>query len=431
MSETSIQTRANPAPILPPTPPQRRPERFHYARQVLRALASLRLTVFLFVLSMILVFCGTLAMMDQGLPTVLRQYFRSGIAWIPLQLFVRLGQVFFGVPPDTQVAGSFPFPGGWLIGGVLLVNLLAAHLIRFRFTWKRSGILVLHTGIVLLMVGELITGLYAVEGNMTIPLGGSSNYVESFDRLELAFVWPKDKDNDNVTVIPTSLLQKGGVIHDEELPVDVEVVRYFANSTLPREMPSGVENPATKGFGLETAAVEQPPGRGVDAEQKRDMPSAYVTFKDKKTGASLGTYLLSTWQVPQDVDIDGTTYQVALRFQRLYRPFTFHLQELRHENYKGTSLAKRYASLVRVTDPSRGEDREVLIHMNHPLYYQGESFYQSSVNSTREGGEITGLQVVKNPGWVLPYIACTMVALGMAIHFLLHLLDFLHRKVTT
>jgi hypothetical protein len=431
MSETSIQTRANPAPILPPAPPQRRPERFRHARQVLRALASLRLTVFLFVLSMILVFCGTLAMMDHGLPTVLAHYFRSWFTWIPLQLFVRLGQVFFGVSPTAQMPGGFPFPGGWLIGGALLVNLLAAHLIRFRFTWKRSGILVLHAGVVLLMVGELITGLYAVEGNMTIPLGGSSNYVEIFDRLELAFVWPKDKDNDNVTVIPASLLQKGGVIHDEELPVDVEVARYFANSSLPKEMPSGVENLATKGFGLETVAIEQPPGRGVDTEQKRDMPSAYVTFKDKKTGAALGTYLMSSWHVPQDVDIDGTTYQVALRFKRSYRPFTFHLQELRHENYKGTNLAKRYASLVRVTDPSRGEDREVLIHMNHPLYYQGESFYQVTVNSTREGGEMTGLQVVKNPGWMLPYVACTMVALGMAIHFLLHLRDFFNRMVTT
>jgi hypothetical protein len=431
MSETSIQTRANPVPILPPASPQRRAERFPLAKRVLRPLASLRLTVFLFVLSMILVFCGTLAMMDQGLPTVLSRYFRSGIAWIPLQLFVRLGQVFFGVSPNAHVAGSFPFPGGWLIGGALLVNLVAAHLTRFRFTWKRSGILVLHAGVILLMVGELITGLYAVEGNMTIPLGGSSNFVENFDHLELAFVWPKDKDNDNVTVIPDNMLQTGNVIQNEQLPVDVEVVRYYSNSSLPKQTPEGADNPATKGFGLETVAVELPPGRGVDADQKRDMPSAYVTFKDKKTGAALGNYLVSAWLNPQDADIDGTTYQVALRMRRTYRPFTFHLEQLRHENYKGTSLAKRYASLVRVTDPSRGEDREVLIHMNHPLYYQGESFYQVTVNSTREGVEMTGLQVVKNPGWLLPYIACTMVSLGMAIHFLLHLREFFNRMVTT
>jgi hypothetical protein len=429
MSETSIQARPNPAPVFSDAPPRHRVDRFPRAKKVLLALASLRLTVFLFVLSMILVFCGTLAMMDQGLFTVLSHYFRSAIAWIPLQLFVRLGQVFFGVPPNVQVAGSFPFPGGWLIGGVLLINLLAAHIVRFRFTWKRSGILMLHAGLIILMLGELVTGLFAVEGIMMIPVGGSSNYVENFDRLELAFVWPADDKNDNAVVIPESRLRGGGVIHDDELPVDVEVVRYLANSSLPKETPSGVENLATKGFGVETVAIEQPPGRGVDADQKRDMPSAYVTFKDKKTGQALGTYLVSFWLNPQELEVEGTTYHVALRLQRSYRPFTFHLKELRDEPYRGTRLAKRYASLVRVTDPSAGEDREVLIHMNHPFYYKGETFYQSK-DDTVAGVKVTGLQVVRNPGWPLPYIACTLVSIGMAIHFLLHLLDFFHRKVT-
>ena len=59
---------------------------------------------------------------------------------IPLQLFVRFGQIFFGVSPDVYVGGSFPFPGGWLLGGLLLANLLAAHLVRFKLSWKRSGI---------------------------------------------------------------------------------------------------------------------------------------------------------------------------------------------------------------------------------------------------------------------------------------------------
>jgi hypothetical protein len=214
------------------------------------------------------------------------------------------------------------------------------------------------------------------------------------------------------------------------LPVDIEVARYLPNSTLSDNAPSAGENLATRGFGLGAAAVEQPPGRGVDADMKRDMPSAYLTLKDKKSGAALGTYLVSLWLNPQDVEIDGTTYQLALRMRRSYRPFTFHLEELRHETHHGTSLAKRYASLVRVIDPSHNEDREVLIHMNHPLYYEGETFYQSKVDSDKAGREFTGLQVVRNPGWPLPYIACTLVIVGMAVHFILHLLGFFRRMVT-
>jgi hypothetical protein len=396
--------------------------------KALKALASLRLTVFLFVLSMILVFCGTLAMMDQGLFMVLSRYFRSFFAWIPLQTFVRFGQVFFGLPPDTQIAGSFPFPGGWSIGAALLVNLLAAHAVRFRMTWKRAGILILHSGLVLLMVGELVTGVFSVESSMTISVGGSSNYIENFDHLELAFVWPADAKNDNVVVVPDHLIHQGSVIQDERLPVDIDVVRYLPNTTLSKEPPAG-DNLATRGVGLERDVIEQPPGRGVDADQKRDMPSAYVALKDKKSGEALGTYLVSPWLYPQDAEIGGKTYQLSFRLKRSYRPFTMHLKELRHDNYHGTNLAKQYASLVRLTDPSHNEDRDVLIHMNHPLYYEGETFYQVQVTNIN-GVDTTVLQVIHNPGWALPYIACTMVVLGMIVHFILHLMSFFHRMVT-
>ncbi|MHB1425047.1 MAG: cytochrome c biogenesis protein ResB [Gemmataceae bacterium] len=428
MSETSIQTRPSPAPVVAPEAPRRFADRFRFLYKILKAAASLRLTVFLFALSMILVFCGTLAMMDQGLFSVLSRYFRSGIAWIPLQVFVRFGQVFFGLPPNTQIAGSFPFPGGWTIGAVLLVNLLAAHIVRFRLSWKRAGILMLHSGLIVLMLGELVTGLFSVENSMLIPLGGAANYLQSYELFELAFVWPNDAKNDNVTVIPDSLLQKGGLIQNDDLPVDVEVVRYLYNSAL-TDAPSRKENLATRGFGLDTGAVEQPPGRGVDVQTKHDTPSAYITLKDKKSGESLGTYLVSFELKSQDIDIGGTTYQLALRQRRSYRPYTFHLEDLKHENYRGTQMAKRYASLVRITDPEHAVDREVLIHMNHPLYYEGESFYQSEVKSLGDV-EYTGLQVVRNPGWPLPYIACTMVIVGMVIHFLLHLMSFLRRVVT-
>jgi hypothetical protein len=435
MSDTSIQTRPTSAPSTPsPAPPGKGKEggaKGHIlplAYKALKALASLRLTVFLFVLSMILVFCGTLAMMDQGLFTVLSRYFRSFFAWIPLQTFVRFGQVFFGLSPDTQIAGSIPFPGGWSIGAALLVNLLAAHAVRFRMTWKRAGILILHSGLVLLMVGELVTGLFSVESSMTISVGGSSNYIENFDHLELAFVWPADAKNDNVVVVPDHLIHQGSVIHDDRLPVDIDVVRYLPNTTLSKEAPAGA-NLATRGVGLERDVIEQPPGRGVDADQKRDMPSAYVALKDKKSGEALGTYLVSPWLYPQDAEIGGRTYQLSFRQKRSYRPFTFHLKELRHETYRGTNMAKQYASLVRLTDPSHNEDRDVLIHMNHPFYYEGETFYQVQVQNIN-GVDTTVLQVIHNPGWALPYIACTMVVLGMIVHFILHLMSFFHRMVT-
>ena len=38
------------------------------------------------------------------------------------------------------------------------------------------------------------------------------------------------------------------------------------------------------------------------------------------------------------------------------------------------------------------------------------------------------LQVVRNPGWLLPYISCVMMALGLVIQFGIHLLGFIGKR---
>src|SRR5438105_1181396 len=108
MSKTSVKSAAaSPAitatptaPVTPAAPvapegvsqPRRRPK--HPALVVVQVFASLRLTVVLFSLSLVLVFFGTLAQIDAGVWTVVRDYFRSFYVWIPLQLLVQFGQVF-------------------------------------------------------------------------------------------------------------------------------------------------------------------------------------------------------------------------------------------------------------------------------------------------------------------------------------------------
>jgi hypothetical protein len=432
MNNTSTQITAAPVPpvAVSPSIPTRRIDRLKPIKRVFKPLASLRLTVVLFSLSMFLVFCGTLAQMDNGLWHILSGYFRAWLAWIPFQVFVRFGQVFFWFPKTWYVPGSFPFPGGYIIGGALLINLIAAHLVRFRISWNRSGILLTHAGVILLMLGELVTGLFAVEGTMTIETGQACNFVDHADKVELAVVDSSDPKTDHVVVVPGTLVKenRGGVVTNEQLPFDIEVVRYLINSSKPRKLKPGDKNPATQGAGLETIADEEKPGTGVDPNQKRDVAAAYVTFRDKNNGAELGTYLLSIYLSPQTVKVDGKEYQVALRFQREYQPYTLYLEEFRHDVYPGTDTPRNFSSRVRLVDPERHEDREVSIYMNNPLRYRGATFYQASF---LEGDSGTVLQVVTNPGWLMPYFACTMVALGMVIHFGMHLLSFLRRIIST
>jgi hypothetical protein len=414
----------------------KRPKKGRLMKKLLDPLASLRLTVWLFALSIALVFFGTLAQADEGMWTVLSKYFRSGIAWIPWQVFVKFAQVFLNVSPEVQVSGSFPFPGGWLLGGLLLANLLAAHIVRFKLSWKRSGILLIHSGLVVMMLSELVTGLFAVESRMTIEEGQSVNYAEDARASELAVIDRSGAKQDDVVAIPGSRLSKaantGEAIRHEALPFDVKVIRYMLNSALPEEPIEGAKNLATAGDGRLRVAVERPEVSGT--ESAVDVPSAYVTFLTKGSNKSLGTYLVSVWwsataERTQKVKVNGKTYDVCLRFKRTYKPYTLHLTKFIHLLYPGTDIPKDYTSRLRLIDPERGENREVEISMNHPLRHGGETFYQADFNlpSGRKG---TILQVVRNPGWLMPYFSCGMVAGGMLLHFGLHLLSFLKRRAT-
>ncbi|HYV36175.1 MAG TPA: cytochrome c biogenesis protein ResB [Gemmataceae bacterium] len=403
----------------------------------LQQLASLRLTVVLFVLSFVIVFCGTLAQVDSGIWTVVDKYFRSFYIWIPLNIFF---------PRDWAVRGGIPFPGGWLVGSLLLVNLLAAHAVRFKATWKRSGIILLHAGLIIMMVSELVTGLYAVEGSMLIAEGESANFLFHPRMTELAIMTAGTGETQDVVAVPMELLRKNGSkIKNDVLPFDIEVVQYMVNSQLCKQSrkpeflapfadkmadaPSGKENLATAGFGrTDYMAVPLPEVSGVE-QNKEDHAAAYLRFVHKSTGQDLGTYLLPLIleDVPQFVNVDGKQYDVRLRFKRSYKPYAVYLYEFKHDKYVGTEIPKNFSSRIRLTDPANNVDRETLISMNDPFRYGGETFYQQSFDQIR-GKQATILQVVKNPGWLMPYISCVMVAAGMMLHFGMHLQSFLARR---
>src|SRR2546421_432908 len=60
--------------------------RVHPVRYTLECLADLRITVVLFVLALLIVFWGTLAQVDNGVWTVVKHYFRSGLILVPLKV---------------------------------------------------------------------------------------------------------------------------------------------------------------------------------------------------------------------------------------------------------------------------------------------------------------------------------------------------------
>src|SRR5262249_8846453 len=152
-----------------------------------------------------------------------------------------------------------------------------------------------------------------------------ANFTERHDRPEIAFVEAVSKDKDRVATIPASQLRRQGKVNDPDtkLPCEVEVLDYFVNSKV-AEVGENEKSKATRGAGRFLKAVSIPEGTGVDTDQRIDLPAAYV--KLRKNGRDLGTYLF--WAMaanPEWINIDGTDYQVSLRFERTYKDYKIEL----------------------------------------------------------------------------------------------------------
>lgn len=457
------------------------------ARKVIESLASLKLTVTLFALGIFLTFAGTLAQVDHGIWTILEKYFRTFFAMIPMQVFF---------PRSMNIPGAFPFPGGWTIGGLLLINLILAHSLRFKVVatgrkkvigllvtlvgltltgmvisgffaqqlsategdafWRvakrlihgglaaivllagcrmlfgRQGPMVLlHGGIVIILLSELSTGLFAKESRMTIQEGGSANYTVDIRTPELAIIQSINDEEEKVIAVPESLIKKGQRMSHDALPFDYEVVKYFINSDLVRPQETDAENIATDGIGLRAIAVDAGVNTGVDTRGEVDRPAAYIKLFNKhgdKKGTEIGTYLVSAGlgdSFNQPIEVDGETYNFIMRFERNYRDYEVELVDFIHDIYPGTTIPKDYRSVVIIKDPGNDIERQVNIYMNNPLRFRGETFYQSSFI----GSDTTILQVVRNHGWMAPYVACMVVGIGLIDHFCQSLFKFMRRRL--
>ena len=146
---------------------------------------SLKLTVVLLLLSIILILVATLDQVNLGIWVVQAKYFNTFIVYWPV------GDLTLAV-----------FPGGYTLGGLLLLNLFAAHAYRFTFSWRKLGIWMTHAGLVLLLVGQLLTGLWQDEYQLRIDEGGTKNYSESYRNVELAITDTSDPKFDEVVAIP-------------------------------------------------------------------------------------------------------------------------------------------------------------------------------------------------------------------------------------
>ena len=420
--------------------------------RLLKFLTSLRLTVVLLAFGIVLVFVGTVAQADEGLYNAQARYFKHWLVW---------GVTMFGhrVP--------IVWPGGYLIGTLLLVNLVAAHIKRFQLTATKIGIQLTHAGVILLLVGQLTTDLFSHETQIRFFEGQTRSYSESETQYELAFVTDVDADTEEVVTIPERLLAGGGEVRHEKLPFIIRVKNFWRNSDPSFRAPMMQNGPplTTNGLGR---SFDFRPAAETRSMDSKNVPTALIEIVG--SGGSLGSWVVSGWAgdrqlvdvlrgsfsrqtggpmaetmisrltEPQKIEAGGKPFTFTLRPARKYLPCSLTLLKATHSVYTGTAtsanpdgIPKDFRSRVRLENPKTGENREVEIYMNSPLRYSGLTFYQYQMAAgelARKAGRVPSstLQAVRNPAWLTPYAGCIIVAAGLATQFMIHLVGFVSRR---
>jgi hypothetical protein len=408
-------------------------------KKIVEFFTSLKLTVTLLAFAIILVFVGTLAQADEGLYGAQAHYFKQ---WIVV------GAHLFGHKVWLLL------PGGYLIGTLLLVNLVASHIYRFELSFKKTGIQLAHAGVIVLLVGQLSTDLLSHELQMRFTEGETRNFSDSATEFELVF-----RSGDEVTAIPEKMLQAGTEMQVPNLPFAIRVKARWHNSDVVFRAPMMQNGPplAPNGIARNFDFVKK---EDVKALDERNIPTALLEFR--APGGSLGTWVVSDWAgdpglvvavrsgyeqmgqamaqkiagdlvAPQMIVVGGKQYLFTLRPARVVHPFSLTLLKATHTVYPGTDIPKDFRSRVRIDNSQTGEKREVEISMNHPLRYGGFTYYQYQMDAgqvAEQAGRAPSsvLSVVRNPGWLTPYVGCAMVGAGLIVQFLFHLIGFVSKQ---
>jgi hypothetical protein len=301
-------------------------------------------------------------------------------------------------------AGLIPLPGGITVLAVITASLCLKFILRSHWRREKAGINIAHLGVLVLLAGGLLAAATGQEGFSVIPEGGVTHSVSDYHKRELVLL----RDGQVTGRIPFAALRQGGA-----LPVGaarLTVTGLCDNCNITRRAP----DPAAKGM---AQFMELGPKRRESLDEN-NLYGMTVKLAGADAGQD-GTYILfEGMPKPLAVKSGGAEFELMLGRAQRELPFSLRLHGFSKKTYPGTDKPRAFESDVDVLDG--GAAWPARISMNRPLRYKGYTLFQSSY--AEQGGKVsTVLAVVRNKGWVYPYIGAALVALGLALHLFMKL----------
>jgi len=347
---------------------------------------------------MVLVFFGTIAQKDIGLYASQMKYFST-------YYFILFDYI--------------PLPGGRLTLIIMTVNLASSLFKKNLWKMKKVGVIILHIGGLLLLVGGGVTAQFSSEGNMVINEGENIDFVDDYHRMELCLVNISLEDSLEYIVFDDELLSEGQIINYERLGVKIEIISRIENTRIQNRVTLG--DSIYKGFLKEFVLLPKEP----DKENTQNRPSIIFRVRGSDNNSD-GIYGLFLGQRDLDIfDFKENQYFTEFRRERSYLPFSIELLDFKKVLHPGTNVAKSFSSEINLIESK--VPRRVLIQMNEPLRHQGYTFFQASFIEELDG-EATVLAVVKNYGRLFPYISSIIMSIGLLVHLMVNLPKMIRKK---
>ncbi|MGH1404755.1 MAG: cytochrome c biogenesis protein ResB [Alphaproteobacteria bacterium] len=307
--------------------------------------------------------------------------------------------MFFSAPV-VHIIG-IPLPGFPILLSIIFLNLACKLLFKSPWTKYSAGIIITHIGVMLLLIGGLVTALFSQEGFIDLALHQSKDHVQDYHNRVFVI---KNDDDDIIYTIDHQELNPGNTIKPAGLPISITIKEACRNCQISKrtnadETFHGMAQHMTLNSTALRLTDEENMGGLTFTVNGSDNDGTYVTLED----------------VPRypEISSNDTLYKFSLQKEHRTLPFSVELLDFERQVHPGTQMARAYQSHVRIID---GDTQwESIISMNEPLRYKGYSFYQSSFIAT-EGGNISVLAVVWNAGRTFPYIAGIVMSLGLIVH---------------
>jgi len=360
--------------------------------KIIKTISNPKIFVFTIIWLMVLVFFGTIEQKDIGLFESQKKYFTSLILWVY----------------------NIPLPGGLLTMSILSVNLFSFFLKPNSWRKNKIGILTVHAGALILLIGSAITNVFSIEGNMVIVEDEKSNYMHSFYYKEFT-VLNLDEYKDSIEVINFNeqLLKEKEFLSYNKLPFKIEVIDFYLNSKLEKRVNDSLS--PLRGDAINLELREKYP----NTEMNKNISG--ITYKIISEDENINGYYIYQLEQrrPEIITINNMDYALLLRPVRTYLPFEIELLDFDKVMHPGTQIAKSFSSNVFLNENETS--RRVLIEMNAPLRHKGYTLYQASYAELGDGREATVLAVVQNYGRLFPYISSIIMCIGVLLQMIIRI----------